>query len=191
MLVYFFSQVASIATVVLPISTTIYNLAFVVCIGIGNAISIIIGETVGASEYDLGQKQCYQALICSFIIGVFLGLILILIAPLVVSCYKVEPQAREYAQILIRYQGLLFVVCAVNNSLFFMMRSGGRTEIVLVFDAFYAYLIQVPFCFILLKFTNLSFIPYVMIIYGLDVLKLFIGGYIVISKKWIKNLTIN
>lgn len=189
-LVYYFSKVDPIATVVLPISSTIYNLIFVVCLGLGNGISIIIGETIGSSDYALGQKQGFYSLIFSLLISIILGIILFVIAPLIVSLYGgIGNDAKEIAKVLIYFNAFYIVLCAINNSLFFLMRSGGRTEIVLIFDSLYAFIIQIPACVILLNWTNIPFLIFVCSIYSLDIIKLFIGSYIVLSKKWIKNLT--
>ncbi len=190
LLIYFFSEVDEIATIVLPISSTIYNLLFVVCLGLGNGISIIVGESIGGEKYNLGQKQGYYSLLFTFFVSLILGIILFSISPLIVSFYKgIGIEAKNIALILIKFNAIYIVLCAINNALFFLMRSGGRTEIVLAFDSLYAFVIQVPVCFLLLKFSNLSLVPFVCLIYSLDIIKLFLGGYIVISKKWVKNLT--
>ncbi len=191
-LVYFFSRVDEIATVVLPISNTIYNLIFVVCLGIGNGISILIGEVIGSGEYAQGQKKGYFSLIFTLIIGITLGTILFIIAPWVVTLYTgVNVEAQRLAMYLIRFNAFYILICALNNALFFLMRSGGRTEIVLLFDSFYAFLIQIPGCIILLHFFKLDLVTFICIIYSLDIIKLIIGAGIVISKKWIKNLTLS
>lgn len=190
LLVYFFSKVNPIATVVLPISSTIYNLIFVVCLGLGNGISILVGETIGSAQYDLGQKQGYYSILFTLIVSIILGVILFVISPLIVSFYSgIGYDAKQIAEILIKFNAFYIIVCSLNSALFFLMRSGGKTEIVLIFDSLYAFVIQIPACVILLNFSSLSFIPFVCIIYSLDFLKLFIGGYIVLSRKWIKNLT--
>ena len=56
-LVFIFSQTSEISTVVLPISSTIFNLIFVICLGIGNGISILLGNTVGKGEFEEAQKE--------------------------------------------------------------------------------------------------------------------------------------
>lgn len=189
-LIFFFSKVDPIATVVLPISSTIFNLMFVICLGIGNGISIIVGETIGSSDYKKGQKQGYYSILSTLIISFILGVVLYIIAPLIVSLYGgIGEQAKDIAKILIRFNAFYIVICALNNALFFLMRSGGRTTIVLLFDSFYAFLIQIPACMLLLKINKLGFIPFVCTIYLLDIIKSIIGGSIVISKKWIKNIT--
>ncbi len=189
-LIFFFSKVDPIATVVLPISSTIYNLMFVVCLGIGNGISIIVGETIGAANYKKGQTQGYYSLISTLIISFILGMVLYFVAPFIVNLYGgIGEQAKNIAKVLIRFNAFYIIICATNNALFFLMRSGGRTTIVLLFDSFYAFIIQIPACILLLNINKLSFIPFVCIIYSLDIIKLIIGGSIVISKKWIKNIT--
>lgn len=190
-LVYIFSQSSDISTVVLPIATTIYNLIFVVCLGVGNAITILVANTVGTGEFEKAQKEANISLFFSGVVGVLLGIILILIAPFVTSLYTgVSSDAKHLAKILIDFYGIYIVLCALNNSLFFVLRAGGRTLLVFIFDSLYGWIIQIPFAFLLLNLFHLDFVPLVIIAYSIDIIKTIVGFILVFSKKWYRNLTI-
>ena len=190
-LVYVFSQTSEISTVVLPISSTIFNLIFVVCLGIGNGISILVGNTVGKNEFEEAQKEAYTSLSFSTITGIVLGSILCLIAPFVTSLYKgVSLEARELAKILIIYHGIYLLICSLNNAVFFILRAGGRTSLVLIFDSCFGWGIQIPFAFLLLYVFKLEFIPLVITAYSIEIIKTIVGFILIFSKKWYKNLTL-
>ena len=190
-LVYIFSQSHELATVVLPISNTIFNLLFVVCLGIGNAVTILVGNRVGKNEFDVAQKEAYYSLIFTAAIGTILGVILVISAPYITGLYTaVSQEAKNMAQIIIVFYGLYLLLCALNNSLFFILRSGGRTLLVFIFDSFYGWLFQIPLAFLILYVFNLDFIPLVIIVSMLDIVKTIVGFLLVISKKWYRNLTI-
>ena len=190
-LVYIFSQSSELSTVVLPISSTIFNLIFVVCLGIGNGISILLGNTVGKSDFEEAQKEAESALTFSIIVGITLGSILCLIAPLITSLYTgVSQEAKDLALILIIFHGIYLVICSLNNSLFFVLRAGGRTSLVLIFDSCFGWIIQIPFSFLLLYVFNFQFIPLVITAYSIEIIKTIVGFILVLSKKWFKNLTI-
>ena len=190
-LVYIFSQSHELATVVLPISNTIFNLLFVVCLGIGNAVTILVGNRVGKNEFDVAQKEAYYSLIFTAAIGTILGVILVISAPYITGLYTaVSQEAKNMAQIIIVFYGLYLLLCALNNSLFFILRSGGRTLLVFIFDSFYGWLFQIPLAFLILYVFNLDFIPLLIIVSMLDIVKTIVGFLLVISKKWYRNLTI-
>lgn len=190
-LVYVFSQSSEISTVVLPISTTIFNLIFVVCLGVGNAITILVANTVGTGDFTKAQKEAYISLTFSTIVGVVLGIILALMAPFVTSLYTgVSIQARELAQIIIIYYGIYIVISALNNSIFFILRAGGRTLLVFIFDSLYGWILQIPFAFLLLYAFHLEFIPLVIVTYSIDIVKTIVGLILILQKKWYRNLTI-
>lgn len=190
-LVYVFSQSSEISTVVLPIATTIYNLIFVVCLGVGNAITILVANTVGTGDFEKAQKEAHVSLIFSFIVGIIFGAILALIAPLITSLYTgVSIEARHLAEILIIFYGIYLVVCALNNSIFFILRAGGKTLLVFIFDSLYGWVLQIPFAFLLLYVFKLEFIPLVIVAYSIDIIKTIVGLILILSKKWYKNLTI-
>lgn len=191
MLIFIFSQSTEIATVVLPISSTIFNLIFVICLGFGNAITILIGNTVGKNEFEQAQKEGYASLTYCSIVGILLGLVLVVIAPFITSLYTgVSAEAKELAVILIIFHGIYLVVCALNNALFFVLRAGGRTLLVFIFDSLYGWILQIPFALLLLYVFKLEFIPLVIVSYSLDILKTIVGFILFLSKKWYRNLTL-
>ena len=170
-LVYVFSQSDEIATVVFPISNTIFNLIFVVCLGIGNAITILVGNTVGTNDFEKAQKEAYYSLGYSTFTGIILGLILCLIAPWITSLYTgVSNEAKELAVILIIFNGIYLFICALNNALFFVLRAGGRTFLVFIFDSVYGWVLQIPFAFLLLYAFELEFVTLVILVYLLDMI---------------------
>ena len=190
-LVFIFSQTSEISTVVLPIFSTIFNLIFVICLGIGNGISILLGNTVGKGEFEEAQKEAYTSLSFSTITGIILGVILCLIAPIVTSLYKgVSLEARELAVILITYHGIYLLICSLNNAIFFTLRAGGRTSLVFIFDSCFGWGIQIPFAFLLLYAFKLEFIPLVITAYSIEIIKTIVGLILILSKKWYRNLTI-
>ena len=190
-LVYVFSQSAEISTVVLPIATTIFNLIFVVCLGVGNAITILVANTVGTGNFEKSQTEAHISLIFSCIVGILLGLILFIIAPVITSLYTgVSVEARELAEVLIKFYGVYLFISALNNSIFFILRAGGRTLLVFIFDSLYGWILQIPFSFLLLYAFKLDFIPLVIVSYSIDIIKTIVGLILILSKKWYRNLTL-
>ena len=190
-LVYVFSQSAEISTVVLPIATTIFNLIFVVCLGIGNAITILVANTVGTGNFEKSQNEAHVSLFFSAFVGIILGLILFIVAPIITSLYTgVSSEAQQLAEILIKFYGIYLFISALNNSIFFILRAGGKTLLVFIFDSLYGWILQIPFAFLLLYVVKLEFIPLVIVSYSIDIVKTVVGLILILSKKWYRNLTL-
>lgn len=190
MLTYVFSKSSDISTVALPIANTIFNLLFVVCLGLGNSISILIGNTVGENNKIKAQNEAKTAIIFSTLVGIMLGIILCLISPIIISLYTgISQEAKDAAQILIIFFGIYFFICSLNNSLFFTIRSGGKTLLVFLFDSAYGWVVQIPLAFLFTFVFKLDFVILVMVVNSVDIIKTIVGLIIVLSKRWFKNLT--
>ena len=79
----------------------------------------------------------------------------------------------------------------MNTTLFFLLRAGGKTEIVFLFDSFYCWVISIPIAYFLSEFTSLSFENIYMLIYSIEIIKTLIGVILLLSKKWYKNLILD
>lgn len=189
--VFCFTKCDSLATVALPIATTLYNLVFVVCLGIGQSITILIGNTIGEKQNNKAQKEAYYSLLCSFLIGVLLGGIVFIIAPFIVKIYTgVSSDAASLAKYLIRIYSVYILINAVNTSSFFIIRSGGKTLFVLLFDSVFGWFFQVPFAFLVLRYASLPLKIYFPLILYIEIIKIILGLILIVSKKWINNLTV-
>ena len=191
-IVFFFAKNDAIATTVLPIVSTIVNLLFVVILGIGNAVSIAVGNTIGENEINRAQKEAYITLGFTTICCLILGIILLLFAEPIVSLYTgVSLNARELAAVLIRFNAFFILLSGVNTNLFFLLRAGGRSGLVFFFDSVYGWIISIPALILINNFTSIDFKTLYMVIYSLDIIKCIIGFILVYSKKWCKNLTLS
>ena len=189
-LVFFFTKCDSIATSVLPIVQTIFNLLFVVLLGLGNGVSIVVGNTIGESKYEEAQKQAYYSLMLTIASCLILGAFLASCSSLITSLKKgVGEEAKKIASKLIRFSSVYLLINGVNTSLFFLLRGGGKTGVVFFFDSFYGWVVSIPLAFVLSSCTNISFINMYIVVYLSDSLKMIVGFILLVSKKWYKNLT--
>lgn len=189
-LVYVFTQKSEMATTVLPIVTTIFNLIFVVCLGMGNGISIVIGNIIGSNDSKDAQNKAYVSLVFSFIISVVLGTILYVSAPAIVGLYsEISQETIDMAVTLLKFDSLYLVITTIDTILFFLLRAGGRTFIVFLFDSAFGWIISIPVAFLFLKFIpSLSFEELFIYVYLFDLLKMVIGGILIVSKVWNRNI---
>ena len=83
------------------------------------------------------------------------------------------------------------LVNGLNTSLFFLLRAGGKTEIVFIFDSLYGWLLSVPVAFIAVQFFELPLKNMYVFVYSFDIIKSILGIFLIISRKWYKNLTLD
>lgn len=190
LLVFFFKEKSSVATNVLPIVSNFSNIIFVSLLGLGNGYSIVIGNVIGQNKLKKAQLGAYTSLIISLISCVFLGTIMFIFSPSIVSIFKaVEGNDLITANTLLKYCSFYLLINGINTTLFFLLRAGGKTGVVFLFDCVFGYFITLPLSIIICYLTPLNFVSMYMIIYSVDLLKTILGFILLLSKKWCKNLT--
>ncbi len=76
------------------------------------------------------------------------------------------------------------------HSIYFTIRSGGKTVITFLFDSVYLWVMAFPFAFVLARFTDIDIRYMFMFCQAIDLIKVAIGFFIYRSGIWAKNLTI-
>ena len=171
------------------ISNTIWNLASVSYLAMGNSVGIIMGQMLGAGTsraevIDYDRKLCFLSTVAG---GVFGG-ICALFAGAFPMLYNTTDQVRTLASQLILISSLMIPFNAYVHAAYFTLRSGGKTGITFLFDCGFMWGLLVPLAFILSRFTNLPIIPLYLICQGAEVIKSFVGCLMVRSGIWIQNL---
>lgn len=173
----------------LNISNALCNLLNVVFIALGNAVGILIGQTLGAGKYEQAQKDAFSLMRFTGIVCAGLTLILISVCGVFPSFYDTTEQIRKSASIFIVITAVFFPIQGYLNSLYFTLRSGGKTVVTFLFDSVYTWVIVVPAAMLLCNFSGLSVFVIYAVIQSADFIKLGIG-YILIKKgTWISNIT--
>lgn len=172
----------------LNISNAICNLLNVVFVALGSAVGILIGQTLGASEYERAKKNAFQLMWFTGVLCVLLSVILISLSGVFPQFYDTTEQVRDYGQYFIIVTALFFPVQGFLNALYFTLRSGGKTMITFLFDSVYTWVVPLPVAFLLCHFTALPILFVYAVIQAADIIKVIVG-YILIKKGlWISNI---
>ena len=173
----------------LNISNALCNLLNVVFIAMGHAVGIIVGQMLGASDYDEAEKSGLRLCRFSAVICIGLAAILMVFARMFPQLYDTSDSVRDVATRFILITAAFFPVQGYLNSLYFTLRSGGKTLITLLFDSVYTWGAGVMTAFLLCSFTNLSVFMIYGVVQSLDILKCVIGYILVKKKIWLVNIT--
>lgn len=170
------------------ISSTLTNLFNVVFISIGSAISIIVGQLLGAGRMDEARDTSNKLIFSAVGSCIVLGVIVILVAPLFPLIYNTSDEVRSLGASFIRIGGLFMPVWAFLNAAYFTIRTGGKTFITFLFDSVYVWVVTVPVAFCLSRYTDISIIPIYFVCQAVDIVKCFIGGVLLKAGIWLNNI---
>ena len=175
----------------LNISNAICNLLNVVFVAMGNAVGIIIGQHLGASELEEAKRsaeklQWFTAGLC-----LILTVILTACSGVFPSLYDTTEEVRHLGQWFIIITAVFFPVQGFLNVLYFTLRSGGKTVLTFLFDSVFTWVVSVSLAFVLCSYTAVPVLAVYAVVQSADLIKVVVGYILVKKGVWITNLVIN
>lgn len=172
----------------LNISTTISNLFNVVFIAMGSAISIIVGQLLGAGKMEEAKDTDAKLIAFSVFSCVVMGGLLICIAPLFPMLYNTSDNVKALAAWFLRIAAFCMPLAAFMHASYFTLRSGGKTIVTFLFDSVFLWCASIPLAFVLSRFTDLNIIPLYLFCQLIDIIKCIIGFVLVKKGVWLQNI---
>ncbi len=172
----------------LTISNAICNMLNVVFIAMGNAVGILSGQTLGASEYKKAKQDAIRLMWFTSAMSLLLSVILIAVSGAFPLLYDTTAKVRRYATVFIIITALFFPLQGFLNSLYFTLRSGGKTFITFLFDSMYTWVIPVPVVFLLCSYSGMSVLAIFALVQSLDFIKVVVGYVLIQKGVWMNNL---
>lgn len=170
------------------ISSTISNLFNIVYLQLGNCISIIVGQKLGAGQLEEAKDADNKIIFFDVICCAGISLLMILLGGLFPEIYKTEPQIKELAKHFIIISALAMPLCAFSHCSYFTLRSGGKTIVTFLFDSVYTWVIVIPFAYVLAHFTTLTVTTVFFLVSFTEIIKVVIGFFMIKSNVWLQNL---
>ena len=172
----------------LNISSTVSNLFFCAFFATGNAISILIGQLLGALELERAVDEDRKLIAFAVSLSVLVGGVMACAAPLIPEIYNTTPGVKALAAELLLVASAAMPMNAFANSCYFTLRSGGKTGITFLFDSGFLWCVSVPAAFLLSRFTALPIMPLYTIVYALDLVKCAVGFIFLRRRAWVNNI---
>lgn len=170
------------------IANTLMNLFNIVFVSIGSAISIIIGQLLGAGKMEEAKDTDNKLIFTATASCIVIGAIIIVIAPVFPMMYNTSDEVKNLATSFLRVAALFMPVWAFLNSAYFTIRTGGRTFITFLFDSVFVWVITVPVAFVLSRYTDIGIIPIYFACQAVDIIKCIIGFMLLKSSIWLNNI---
>ena len=184
----FYSSRGLNAVAALNINGTAFNLFCVIMFAMGSAVSIMVGQRLGAGKIDEARDVDRKLIFLTEVIHVIMGLAMILAAPLIPRLYNVSEDVRDLTRQLLIVVGMSLPIHSFAHVAYFTIRSGGRTVITFFFDAVYTWCVTVALAFCLTRFTDWPIVKIYFCVMFIDILKVIIGVLMIRSDFWARNV---
>ena len=173
------------------ISSTVGNLFNVVYFSMGTAIAIMCGQHLGAGRTDEAKTTVWRILALSVASCLVMGGLLFGVSGIIPLAYNTTDNVRHLATKLLRIVAVLMPFNGFCHGCYFAMRSGGKTIITMIFDSGFIWVLSFTCAYFIAHYTNMSIIPFVFCIQGIEALKAVIAGVLIKKGFWIKNIVSN
>ena len=170
------------------ISSTFTNLFNVVFMSMGGAISIIVGQLLGANKLEDAKDTDIKLIAFSVGSCVIMGGLLFLLAPLFPQIYNTTDEVKHLATAFLRVGAVYMPMHAFMHATYFTLRSGGKTIITFLFDSVYLWTVSAPLAFVLSRYTDMPIVSLYVCCQLIDIIKCVIGFVLVKKGVWIHNI---
>ena len=176
------------AIAALNISNTITHLFMTVVFTLGNVVGIMLGNLLGAEEYDRAREYCPQLMALGFAASFVMSAVLLTVAPWAPRLYNTTDDIMRLATGLMRIGALFMPVGVVVNCAYWALRAGGRTYITMAFDSVFTWVACVPIAWTLVHFTDWGLLGVNAAVNAADLIKLAVGLVLLKKGVWINNI---
>lgn len=176
------------AVAAINISGVISNLFNVVFMAMGSAISIIVGQLLGAGKMEEAKDTDTKLIAFSVLSCFVMGGIMLLLSPLFPLIYNTTDSVRAIAKSLISVAACCMPIWAFMHATYFTLRTGGKTIVTFLFDSVFLWVVTTPVAYILSRFTGLPIVPLYLCCQLLDLIKCAIGFVLVKKGVWIQRV---
>ena len=170
------------------ISSTVSNLFFCAFFAFGSAISIIVGQLLGAGELERAKDEDRKLIFTAVVVCVIIGTVMAFLSPLFPQIYNTTDTVKSIATKCLFISSVMMPFHGFVHTAYFTLRSGGKTVITFLFDSVYVWAILIVVAFSLSRFTTLDVVKMYAIIQSLDILKCVVGYILVKKGVWVNNL---
>lgn len=168
---------------------TVTNIAFIIFGGLSSAISILIGERLGANAIEEAKDNAKKLIVFGAAVAFIIGWIVIAVSGLIPMIYQFDDTINHTITTLLRIKGILLPVYVINVCVFFTLRAGGDALSTMIMDSGYLWAISVMVSTGLSMFTSISLVMLYLLVECLDFVKMFVAFYFFNKGKWARNMT--
>lgn len=170
------------------ISSVISNLTGVVFIAMGTCTSIVVGQHLGANEFEEAKDSANKLIAFSVAVTLLTSVALFGLSALFPKAYNTTDEVREIASNLIKVVACFQPIHAFLNSSYFTIRAGGKTIITFCMDSLYSWVVAIPAAYCIVHFGHFDIITSYALYCCVDILKALIAFILLKREVWVQNI---
>jgi len=115
--------------------------------GLGNAAATLVGQNLGAEKPDRAERSVWRASKYNAIFMTAIGILMIALAPQIVSLFSTEPEVIRYGTSCLRILGVGYPMYAVGMIIIQALNGAGDTTTPSVMNFICFWLLQIPLAY--------------------------------------------
>ena len=176
------------AVAAINITTTVTNFFMIICYAMGNSISIIVGQRLGAGEIEYAKDYDLKMVFMNFMMCLCIGVALFGCSSFIPQIYNTSIEVKSLATSLLRVSACMLPIISLYYSSYFTMRAGGKTLLTFFFDSGYTFMFTFMVALCLTRFTNLPIFNVYLLVQCVDIPKAVLGITLVKKGIWVHNI---
>ena len=185
-----YGRMGTQAVASIQICNTVNNLFMVATFGLSNAAAVMIGNSIGERKEAQSIQYAKNFVVVSVITGIFLGIVLAVLSPLILNLFNVSYSVRKNSQMILYIISAIFSIRVLGIMLVVgILRGGGDAKTALYIESFTMWCIGIP---LIMAGAFILKLP-IYIVYSLAIAEEFLKSILSLirlkSGKWIKNVT--
>lgn len=177
-----------IAVAAINITTTVTNFFMIVCYAMGNSISIVVGQQLGAGEIEKAKDYDLKMLFMNFVMCLAIGIVLFNVSSLIPKIYNTSLEVKALASQLLKIAACMLPIISIYYSSYFTMRAGGKTFLTFLFDSGYTFVFTFMSALLLTRLTSLPILTIYLLVQCVDIPKATLGLILVRKGIWVHNI---
>ena len=185
-----FAGIGTFAYTAFNITVTVSMLTWVIFIGFGNGVSVLIGKKIGERNYD--EAKTYAAKVSIFVpfVAVFVGAMLIPISYLTPIFFNVETVVLQTVMKLFIILACCYPLKAFNMCMLVgILRAGGDTRFGIICDTAVMWCVSIPLAYSLSVYTSIPAWGIYICLFSEEPFKSLLGLWRIRSGKWLRSVT--
>lgn len=177
-------------TSAISVVDTVSQILFIGSSGLSSAVSILIGNKLGANLLDEARENARKLLMLAFMMSIGMGCICFIAASFIPNFYNVASDIKNVIMILLRIKAVSIIFHTVCHCVFFILRAGGDVVSTLLMDSGSLWILGVLVSTIFSMFTQVNLITLFSIVEGMNLIKLGVSFYFFKKENWVYNITV-
>lgn len=166
------------------ICLTVAEVFDIVYKSLGSAISIILGNHLGAGRIEQAKDANRKMIAFSVCCTVVIGALLIALSPVFPRIYNTGDEVRSLATYMIIVTAVSTPFSAFAYCAYFTLRSGGKIFVTMLFDSLFMCLFVVPLAYFLMKVCGVGIHTAFLAVTFTDAVKALLGYMLLRRGDW-------